>query len=202
MATKHAVDDLLAERGTTYAQQAGIRLADKPAPLYQLLVLTTLLSVRIRAEIAVDAAKELFKAGWRTPAAMRESTWQQRVDALGRAGYVRYDESTARHLGESAERVIEVYHGDLRRMAEAAGQDPRRLRSLLTEFPRIGPTGAEIFSREAQAVWTWLRPYFDRRALTGARKLGLPTDPAKLGKLVDPEEAARLAAALIRTTTG
>jgi hypothetical protein len=98
-------------------------------------------------------------------------------------------------------RVIEVYQGDLRRMADAAEHDPRRLRGLLTEFPRIGPTGAEIFSREAQAVWPWLRPYFDRRALSGAEKLGLPTKPAQLGKLVRAGDQARLAAALVRVTT-
>jgi endonuclease III len=196
--SKDTVDCLLAEHGTTYAEQAGIRLADKPAPLFQLLVLTTLLSVRIKAELAVDAARELFRAGWRTPASMRESTWQQRVDALGRAHYVRYDESTARYLAETAERVIETYGGDLRRMADTADRDPRRLRRLLTEFPRIGATGAEIFCREAQAVWSWLRPYFDRRALTGAKRVGLPADPDRLAGLVKPGDHARLAAALVR----
>src|SRR5919198_3980315 len=168
MTVRQRVHDLLASHGMTYAAQAGIRLADKPAPLFQLLVLTTLLSVRIRADIAVAAARELFRAGWRTPAAMRESTWQQRVDALGRAHYVRYDESTARHLEESARRTLETYHGDLRGLAGAAEHDPARLRRLLTEFPRIGRTGAEIFCREVQAAWSWLRPYFDRRALTAA----------------------------------
>jgi hypothetical protein len=38
---------LLEQLGSTYASEAGIRLADKPAPLYQLLVLATLLSARI-----------------------------------------------------------------------------------------------------------------------------------------------------------
>ena len=75
-----------------------------------------------------------------------------------------------------------------------------RLRSLLTEFPRIGPTGAEIFCREVQAVWPWLRPYFDKRALSGASKLGLPADPGRLAKLVKPDDHARLAAALIRAS--
>lgn len=45
-ATSDRVDAILKRYGTTYAQQAGIRLADKPAPLYQLLVLATLLSAR------------------------------------------------------------------------------------------------------------------------------------------------------------
>lgn len=192
------VDELLAEHGTTFAEEAGIKLADKPQPLYRLLVLATLLSTRISAGIAVAAARELSRSGWRSPAAMRDSTWQQRVDALGRAHYVRYDESTSHHLGEGAEFIRDEYRDDLRRMAEAADGDPRRLEKLVAEFPRIGPTGAQIFCREAQAVWPWLRPYFDRKALAGAKKAGLPTDPKRLAKLVPGDDSARLAAALVR----
>ena|SRR5437660_8417683 len=144
-----------ADRDATYAEQAGIRLADKPAPLFQLLVLTIVSAARIRAEIAVDAARELFQAGFRTPQAMAESTWMQRVRALGRAHYVRYDKSTARALREAAVRVLEVYQGDLRRLADAAEHNPKRLRGLLTEFPRIGPKGADIFCREVKEAWPW-----------------------------------------------
>jgi hypothetical protein len=193
-----SVDELLDRYGRTYADEAGITLRDKPAPLYQLLVLTTLLSVRIKADIAVAAAGEMFKAGWRTPEKMHESTWQQRVDALGRAHYVRYDESTATSLGEGAERVLEVYHGDLRRLREEADGDVEALRKALTGFRRIGEVGAHIFCREAQVVWPELRPYFDERALTTAGSLGLPTDPKALAGRVAPDDAARLAAALVR----
>jgi hypothetical protein len=157
MAERQRVEELQAEQGTTLAARAGIRLADKPAPLFQLLVLTIVLSTRIRSDIAVDAARELFQAGWRTPKAMAESTLRQRVAALDRAHYVRYDESTARALREAAVRVLEVYQGDLRRMGEAAEESPGRLRGLLTEFARIGPAGARIFCREVRAVWPWLR---------------------------------------------
>lgn len=196
--TTQKVREILSEYGNTFARQAGIKLANKPAPLFQLLVLTTLLSARISSDIAVSAAKELFAAGWRTPKAMRESTWQQRVDALGRGHYVRYDESTARALAETAERTLEVYQGDLRRLADAAEHSPSRLRTLLTEFPRIGPTGAEIFCREVQAVWPWLRPYFDKRTLSTASRLGLPADPDRLASTVSGPDQARLAAALVR----
>lgn len=89
------VQALLDRFGRTYAEQAGIRLADKPSPLYQLLVLATLLSARLSAEIAVAAAKELFAAGYRTPQRMRQATSQNRVDALGRGHYRRYDERTS-----------------------------------------------------------------------------------------------------------
>jgi hypothetical protein len=193
-----SVDELLDRYGRTYADEAGITLRDKPAPLYQLLVLTTLLSVRIKADIAVAAAGEMFKAGWRTPEKMHESTWQRRVDALGRAHYVRYDESTATSLGEGAERVLEVYHGDLRRLREEADGDVEALRKALTGFRRIGEVGAHIFCREAQVVWPELRPYFDERALATAGSLNLPTDPKALAGRVAPDDSARLAAALVR----
>ena len=65
---------LLDRRGRTYAEEAGIRSPTGPGPLYQLLVLATLLSTRIRAGVAVDAARELFAAGYRTPQAMEAAT--------------------------------------------------------------------------------------------------------------------------------
>jgi hypothetical protein len=64
---------LLDRFGATSAEQAGIQLADKPSPLYQLLVLSTLLSARISGDIVVAAAKELFAAGYRTPQRMEAS---------------------------------------------------------------------------------------------------------------------------------
>ena len=53
---------VLARYGTTYAAEAGIRLRDQPAPLFQLLVLAELLSARIGAGVAVAAAVELRSA--------------------------------------------------------------------------------------------------------------------------------------------
>ena len=46
---------LLDEAGTTYAEQAGITLADKPMPLFELLVLCMLASKPIDATIAETA---------------------------------------------------------------------------------------------------------------------------------------------------
>lgn len=196
------IRSLLSAAGTTYAEQAGIRLADRPAPLYQLLVLSVLLSTRIRADTAVAAAQELFRAGYGTPRGMREASWQDRVDALGRGHYVRYDESTATALGQGAELIINEYRGDLRRMWRAAGGSGDELRRLLQQVPRLGPTGASIFCREAQAVWPGLRPYLDRKALDGAKRLGLPAEPDQLASLVPDQDLARLAAALVRTALG
>src|SRR5699024_6795684 len=160
--------------GTTYAEEATITLRDKPAPLYQLLVLATLLSARISAAIAVAAARELSKAGFRTPRRMADATWQQRVDALGRGHYRRYDERTSTQLGDGAEHLTSEYNGDLRRLRDSAGST-KDIEKGLQEFPGIGPTGAAIFCREAQGVWPELAPYVDTKALDGAKKVRLPT---------------------------
>lgn len=191
------VRDLLREAGRTYAEEAGIKLKDQPAPLFALLVLANLLSARINAPIAVAAARESFGAGGSTPAGMAELSWQERVDALGRGGYVRYDESTATRLGDMAQQVLKDYRGDLRLLAEQA-DDAGRLRELLQEFPGIGPAGADIFCREVQAVWPWLAPYLDEVTREGARRLGLPASADTLAGLVKKGEIAEFAAALTR----
>ena len=191
---------MLDRYGHTYAREAGIRLADRPAPLYQLLVLATLLSARISADIAVAAARELFRAGYRTPRAMQEASWQDRVDALGRGHYRRYDERTASMLGDGAALLRAKWRGDLRKLRAAAGGDARRAASLLTEFPGMGPAGADIFLREAQGVWPDLAPYFDRRAADGAALLGLPRQPDALAAMVPQSDLNRLAAALVRVS--
>lgn len=190
--------ELLDAHGRTYADEAGIRLKNTPQPLYRLLVLACLLSARIRADIAVAAAKELTAAGMRDPRRMAEATWQQRVDALGRGGYRRYDERTATQLGDGATLAAERYGGDLRKLRSKADGDTATTRRLLQEFPGLGPVGADIFLREAQAVWPETAPYLDAKALQGARALKLPTAPAALLRLADGADPAVLAAALVR----
>ncbi|MER6210039.1 endonuclease [Streptomyces sp. NPDC001642] len=189
---------LLDAHGRTYADEAGIPLRDTPQPLYRLLVLACLLSARIRADIAVAAARELTAAGMRDPRRMAEATWQQRVDALGRGGYRRYDERTATQLGDGAALATQRYSGDLRRLRDQADGDIATIRRLLQEFPGVGPAGADIFLREAQAVWPGTAPYFDAKALQGARVLDLPTEPAALLRVADGAEPAVVAAALVR----
>jgi endonuclease III len=184
---------LLRTHGQTYAEQAGITLRDTPSPLYRLLVLSLLLSARIRSDIAVASSRALSDAGMKDARRMAEATWQQRVDALGVGGYRRYDERTATQLGEGAELLLSEYKGDLRRMREDPHTEER-----LREVPGIGPTGVDIFLREAQEVWPEFGPYFDQKAQQGAQRLGLPTSPSKLAALVPSRDRARFAAALVR----
>ncbi|MCV7222329.1 HhH-GDP family DNA glycosylase [Mycolicibacterium elephantis] len=196
---KRLVQGLLEQAGTTYAEEAGIRLKDQPMPLFELLVLCMLASKPIDAAIAVRAARELFEAGLRKPDAVLDADRQDMIRAFGRAHYVRYDESSATRVTDIAEMVRDRYGGDLRRLAAEADGDVRAAAELLKQFKGIGDTGADIFLREVQDVWTWVRPYFDKRALDAARDLGLPAKPGALAELA-PRSTAKLAAALVRVS--
>ncbi|MFE6425303.1 MULTISPECIES: endonuclease [Streptomyces] len=197
---ERVVRELVDAHGRTYAEEAGIALKDTPQPLYRLLVLAHLLSARIRGSVAVATARALQDAGLSDPHRMADADWQERVDALGRGGYRRYDERTATQLGEAAELLNERWGGDLRRLREEAEGEVGEVRRLLQEFPGIGPTGADIFLREVQRVWPDVAPWLDRKALQGAERLGLPKDPDRLVRLADRTDPAVLAAALVRAS--
>ncbi|MEU1004070.1 endonuclease [Streptomyces tibetensis] len=195
---ERVVRELVGAHGRTYAEEAGIGLKDTPQPLYRLLVLSHLLSARIRGSIALATARALHEAGLRDPRRMARASRRERVDALGRGGYRRYDERTATQLGDAAELLTGRWGGDLRRLRrEADGRVPE-LHGLLQEFPGIGPAGADIFLREAQGVWPEAAPYLDAKALQGAERLNLPRDPERLTELAGDTGPAVLAAALVR----
>jgi hypothetical protein len=195
------VKELLDRGGSLYAEDAGIKLADRPGPLYQLLVLAILLSAPIPAGTAIAAARELFAAGYRSPKAMSEASWQDRVDALGRGHYRRYDERTATLLGDGADLLSGKWHGDLRRLRDQADGEASAIASMLTEFSGLGPTGASIFLREVQETWPTVAPYLDAKVTSGARRVRLPYDRESLAKLLaDSGQPARLAAALVRVS--
>ncbi|WP_353940661.1 endonuclease [Streptomyces sp. HUAS MG91] len=189
---------LLREHGRTYAAEAGIRLRNTPQPLYRTLVLASLLSARIRASVAVATARALYDVGLRDPRRTADATWQQRVDALGKGGYRRYDERTATQLGDGARLLLDDFGGDLRTVRECADGDVDELRALLRRTPGLGPAGADIFLREVQDVWPEYAPFLDAKALQGAERLGLPDEPAALVRGAGDASPARLAAALVR----
>jgi len=91
---------LLDRYGRTYAEDAASGFADKPAPLYQLLVLATLLSARISSDIAITAAASCSPPGTRHRGdaggqlAERWTRWAAPLPALRRA--------TATMLGTAA----------------------------------------------------------------------------------------------------
>lgn len=199
--TERILAMLLARHGTTFASAAGIRVGrNTPAPLFQLLCLSLLISARIGSDIAVAAARALFDAGWTTPGKMAAATWERRTMVLNRAGYARYDESTSRYLASTAELLLDRHGGDLRRLRSEAAGDIDVLRSGLTAFTGIGAVGADVFIREVQAVWHEYEPFADARTLAVAVDLGLPGSAHELRALVDDVDTfTRLVAALVRT---
>jgi endonuclease III len=190
---------LLERHGRTFAQELGIAVEkNTPSPLFRLLCASLLFSTRISARIAVEAARALSDKGWTTPQKMASSSWEERARTLNEAGYARYDERTATMLGETAEMLLDRYRGDLRKLREEAGRDPGEERRLLKEFKGIGDVGADIYFRETQVAWDELFPFADRRALQGAKDLGLPDDPSSLARLVGDRDYPRFVAALVR----
>ena len=198
MSHRDTAQRLLETAGTTFASEAGITLADRPAPLYRLLVLSVLLSSRVQSKLGTAACRELVDAGLGTPQHLRDAAHGDVVGALGRAHYTRTDEQTATALQDGAQIVLDRWDGDLRTMRRAADGDAGVLADLLTDMPQLGPVGADIFTREVQLVWPELRPHLDAKARRGAEAVGLPADAAALAALVDPDDLARFSAALVR----
>jgi endonuclease III len=192
------VDQLLVTYPKTHARMAGIIVKSTPQSLYQLLVAATLMSARIKAELATGAAKAMFDVGWKTPRKLLDSTWKERVVVLNKNGYARYDESTSRMLEDSANTAMDLYGGDLRNLRDESDGDPEVQKKLLKQFKGMGEVGAEIYLREVQTAWEELQPFVDKKAQKAANRLGLGRDPLKLAGLAGTEDLSHLCSALVQ----
>ena len=200
MAGDRTIEALLERHGRTYCDELGIDIAaNTPSALFRWLVASMLYSARISAGNATEAARALTQAGLTTAEKMAAASWQDRVDVLTAHGYKRYDESYSRMLGETAEAVRDDYGGDLRKLREAAGENPDEERRRLKAFKGLGDVGVDIFCREVQAAWPELYPFADRKALQAAERLGLPKTAKGLAGRVSEKDFSRLVAALVRT---
>lgn len=122
------------------------------APAFQWLIACLLFGSRISQEIAARAYTELDELGVLVPDKLAGADWQALVDALGRGGYRRYDESKARELIEVGRQVRDEYGGHLSRMREEVGSRTE-LMERVQQFKGIGPTAADIFVRELGPLW-------------------------------------------------
>jgi hypothetical protein len=52
-----------------------------------------LLEPKLARAVALKSARILIERGWTSAKEMAETTWEERVRALGEGGYVRYDVS-------------------------------------------------------------------------------------------------------------
>ncbi len=199
MSQRDTAAALVAEQGQTFAEEAGFDVAKgTPAPLFGLLVLSLLLSSRIQARLAVQAAVELRKARLTSAKALAEADAHDVWAALDRGDYLRKERTTSM-LQDAARHGVERWGGDLRKLRAEAGGSAERAAELLEEFKGIGDVGAEVFLREVQVAWEELQPFVGSRAVAAAKDEGLPADAAKLARLVEPEDVARLSAALVRS---
>jgi hypothetical protein len=122
------------------------------AQVFRWLVACLLFGARISQDIAARAYAELDKAGVLTPGRLAGAGWQDLVDALGRGGYRRYDESTARELISLGQRVLDEYDGHAARIRD--GADTRQaVTGRVQEFTGIGPVAAGIFVRDIAPAW-------------------------------------------------
>lgn len=193
------IQRLLADHGQTFAAEIGIDLGSGEADaLFQWLVAAILFSARISTDIAVKAARAVIDAGWTSAHHMADSAWEDRVTVLNRSGYARYDESTARMLGDTVAHLLDQYDGDLYRLRADCDREPGAMRRRLKACKGLGDVGVDIFFRETQTVWPELYPFADRKSLAVAGELGLGDNARDLADRVDRQDLPRLVAALVR----
>ncbi len=144
---------MVQKKNRTSPADLGIDLSKgTDAPAFRWLVACSLFGAPINQELAADAYRELDQLGVLTPDKLAAADWQELVDALGRGGYRRYDESTARELVGLGKRVVEEYGGHLTRLRKDA-DSKKAVKERLQEFKGIGPTAADIFVRELAPAW-------------------------------------------------
>ncbi|GAB3842541.1 endonuclease [Micromonospora andamanensis] len=183
----------LAGSGRGFAEQYGFRVTNNPSSLFQVLCLAVLLARPGDFRRALDGGHALREAGWDSAARLAGSSPADRVDVLRVSGQRGDLDALADLLGELARTVVDRYRGDLRRLRSAAHRDPARERALLTALPGVDEQVADLFLREAQALWREVAPVADRRALTAARRLGLGRSAEDLAGLSGGRASERLA---------
>lgn len=121
--------------------------------LFKWFIASFLFGKRIQQEIAVEAYRVIVEKHKRdTPAKLCNCSWQELVDMLGEARYVRYDESTAERLLKLCKKLNTEFDGKIGSI-QRASKDRRDFEKRLQEFEGVGPKTVEIFMREAASVW-------------------------------------------------
>jgi hypothetical protein len=133
--------------GGRFSVELGIDVDAGDAEIDRWFLAATLFGTRISSSVAERAFQVLETGGIRRIAQASERTWDELVELLDAAGYVRYDFRTATRLQALAAAV-----GDL---------------------PGWGPVTVGLFLRELRGVWPGARLPLDPRAAEAARHLGL-----------------------------
>jgi endonuclease III len=135
------------------ASELGIEL--KPgddSSLFRWFVASFLMGKRIQAPIAAQAYRVIVEEEGRdTARKLQHCTSRELVAMLGRAHYVRYDETTAQRLLDLSAKLNAEYGGRITRIRDAS-EDRQAFEKRLGEFEGVGPKTIEIFMRDAAGV--------------------------------------------------
>lgn len=143
----------MADRKRIGATDLGIDLSGNgDAETFRWLAACLLFATRIKQELAADAFRVLDKKKLLTPRKLAKADQQRLVDLLGESKYRRYDEAKARELIKLGPDVLERYQGKLTRLLDGA-DTTAEIRRRLQAFTGIGPTGCDIFLRDAGPAW-------------------------------------------------
>ncbi|AZF27236.1 DNA methylase [Pseudomonas sp. R2-60-08W] len=135
------------------AAELGIALKpDDDISLFKWFIASFLMGKRIQAPIAAQAYKVIVEEEGRdTPRKLQHCTARELVAMLGRAHYVRYDETTAQRLLDLSAKLNAEYGGKITHMREAS-DNRQAFEKRLGEFEGVGPKTIEIFMRDAATV--------------------------------------------------
>ena len=135
------------------ASELGIELKpDDDASLFKWFIASFLMGKRIQAPIAAQAYKVIVEEQGRdTARKLQHCTSRELVAMLGRAHYVRYDETTAQRLLDLSAKLNAEYAGKVTHILNAS--DSRAdFEKRLGAFDGVGPKTIEIFMRDAAKV--------------------------------------------------
>jgi endonuclease III len=135
------------------ASELGIELQpDDDSSLFKWFIASFLMGKRIQAPIAAHAYKVIVEEEGRdTPRKLQHCTSRELVAMLGRAHYVRYDETTAQRLLDLSAKLNADYGGKMTRIVQFS-DDRQAFEKRLGEFDGVGPKTIEIFMRDAATV--------------------------------------------------
>ncbi|KIQ07053.1 DNA methylase [Pseudomonas fluorescens] len=135
------------------ASELGIEL--KPGDdgsLFKWFIASFLMGKRIQAPIAAQAYKVIVEQQGRdTARKLQHCTSRELVAMLGRAHYVRYDETTAQRLLDLSAKLNAEYAGKITHM-RSASESREAFEKRLGAFDGVGPKTIEIFMRDAAKV--------------------------------------------------
>ncbi|WP_323986181.1 DNA methylase [Pseudomonas canadensis] len=135
------------------ALELGIELKpDDDDGLFKWFIASFLMGKRIQAPIAAQAYKVIVEEQGRdTARKLQHCTSHELVAMLGRAHYVRYDETTAQRLLDLSAKLNAEYAGKITHMRRAS-ESRASFEKRLGEFDGVGPKTIEIFMRDAAKV--------------------------------------------------